>query len=216
MTPKLPPSASVATNLSGAKLHAPSAARNAPAITELLTEIAPHQGKALEIASGTGQHVVAFASALPRLHWTPSEISPERIASIAAYRAEANLPNLDAPIHLDACASGWAKTSGPFDLILTINILHLISTEAALSLVKEAAAALAPGGTLMLYGPFLRDNLTTSDGDARFHAELQAADPAIGYKDRDTVLGWGADAGLGVADCVDMPANNLALIFRAS
>ncbi len=215
MTRKLPPSASVANVVAGAKLHAPSAERNAPALTDLLTRIAPKTGAALEIASGTGQHIIGFARAVPQLDWTPSEISVDRLASINAYRSEANLPNLAAPIHLDACAPGWADETGAFDLILTVNILHLISAEAAKTLIKESASALAPGGTLMLYGPFLRENQTTSDGDARFHAELQATDPAIGYKDRDTVIGWGRDTGVLPADCIDMPANNLALIFKA-
>lgn len=215
MMSKLPPSASIVTALSGDKLHAPSAERNAEALTDLLTRIAPPTGQALEIASGTGQHITGFARALPNLIWTPSEVSAERIASIAAYRSEAHLPNLNAPINLDACASGWSRESMRYDLILTVNLLHLISTPAAKTLIAEVAGALTPGGTLMLYGPFLRDNQTTSDGDARFHADLQASDPAIGYKDRDTVLDWGQSAGLIPTQCTDMPANNLALVFKS-
>lgn len=215
MTPKLPPSASVATARSDGKLHAPSAERNAGALTDLLAQIAPPSGAALEIASGTGQHITGFARALPKLMWTPSEVSAERIASIDAYRSEAQLPNLRAPIRLDACASGWSQCAEQYDLILAVNLLHLISTSAAKVLITETASALSPGGTLMIYGPFLRDNQTTSDGDARFHADLQSADPAIGYKDRDAVLGWGQNAGLARAQCIDMPANNLALIFKA-
>lgn len=214
MTKNLPPSASVAIATSGEKLHAPSAERNAAALTELLTRIAPPSGQALEIASGTGQHIMGFARALPSLIWTPSEISAERIASINAYRAGANLANLNAPIQLDACTSDWASNSKLFDLILTVNLLHLIPETAVKILIAEAAQALSPGGTLMLYGPFLRDGRTTSDGDARFHADLQSADPDIGYKDRDTVLAWAHTAGLASTQCADMPANNLALIFK--
>lgn len=215
MTSKLPPSASIATATHGGKLHAPSADRNGDALADLLRRIAPQSGCALEIASGTGQHVTRFASAQPNLIWTPSEISPERIASIKAYRVEADLPNLSTPIHLDACTPGWARQSKLFDLIMTVNLLHLIPETAAKTMISEVAKALAPGGTLMLYGPFLRDGQTISDGDARFHADLRAADPNIGYKDRDAVLKWGQAAGLTSTQCVEMPANNLALIFTA-
>lgn len=215
MTSKLPPSASIATATKGGKLHAPSAERNADALADLLRRIAPQSGSALEIASGTGQHITRFASAFPNLIWTPSEISPERRASIEAYRADAQMANFDAPIHLDACAPGWASQSKLHDLILTVNLLHLIPETAAKTLISEATKSLASGGTLLLYGPFLRHGQTTSDGDARFHADLQAADPNIGYKDRDAVLEWGHEAGLASAQCVEMPANNLALVFTA-
>jgi len=215
MTAKLPPSASVATTTNGGKLNAPAAERNADALTKLLTRIAPPSGTALEIASGTGQHVTRFAKAMPNLLWSPSEVAQERIDSIKAYRAEANLTNFHAPILLDACRPGWSSDLAPFDLILMINLLHLIPETAAKTLVSEAASALKPGGTFMVYGPFLRDGKTISDGDTRFHADLQSADPNIGYKDRDEVLQWGQQAGFRTLECVEMPANNLALIFTA-
>jgi SAM-dependent methyltransferase len=215
MTAKLPPSASIATATENGKLNAPAAERNADAIADVLTRIAPRSGHALEIASGTGQHIVCFARTLPGLIWTPSEIAKERRASIQAYRSDAGLANLVAPLHLDACKPGWSGSVPAQDLIITVNLLHLISEAAAKILIHEAAQTLRPGGALMLYGPFLRSGKTTSNGDARFHSELQSADPNIGYKDRDDVLAWAQASGLECSEIIDMPANNLALIFTA-
>jgi SAM-dependent methyltransferase len=211
---KLPPTASVAEGAEGAKLHAPSAARNAGPITEALARVAPASGTALELASGTGQHVVAFARALPGLDWQPSEIDPVRRASIDAHAAEAGLANLRAAIELDATAPGWSDRHGGRDLIVLIDLLHLITTQEARILIGEAAQALAPGGRLVLYGPFLRDGQPTSEGDARFHASLRAQDPELGYKDLADVAGWCAEAGLTEPERHDMPANNLLLVAR--
>ena len=212
----LPPTASVAHAAEGAKLHAPSATRNARAITQVLTAIAPPEGRALEIASGTGQHVVTFARALPGLIWQPTEIDAARRASIDAYAAEAALPNLRPALALDATAPGWGARHAGQSLIVLINLLHLISTPEAQTLIGETALALTPGGRFALYGPFLRDGQATSDGDARFHASLIAQDPAIGYKDVADVTGWLRDAGLTLAEIIDMPANNLILIAERS
>ena len=208
----LPPTASVAHAGEGAKLHAPSAERNAAAIAAALCEIAPETGRALEIASGTGQHVVAFAAAMPGLIWQPTEIDAARRASIDAYAAEAGLPNLRAAMALDATEAGWGKAQSGQALIVLINLLHLISAPEARQIIGEAAQALAPGGSFAVYGPFLRDGQATSEGDARFHASLTAQDPAIGYKDLSEVEGWLRAAGLTLHPVRQMPANNLFLL----
>jgi hypothetical protein len=210
---RLPPSASIANPLTGGRLHAPSAERNAPAIVDLLRDVAPASGRALEIASGTGQHVLALATALPQLQWHPTEVEPARIASIDAYAAQAGLPNLNPAQYLDATAPGWGATHSPYDLIHLGNLLHLIPEPAAHTVLTEAADALA--GTLVLYGPFRRAGLLTSDGDAQFDAELRGADPAIGYKDDVWVSTVLESAGLSVT-VREMPANNLAFIARRS
>lgn len=210
----LPPMASVAHETEGAKLHAPSAERNAGPITDALREIAPETGRALEIASGTGQHVVAFARAMPGLDWQPTEIDPARRASIDAYVAEATLPNLSPARPLDATAPGWGAENGGQDLIVLVNLLHLISTPEARTVIREAAQALAPGGHLALYGPFLRDGQATSEGDARFDASLRAQDAGIGYKDVAEVAGWIEAAGLTPPGTRVLPANNLLLAAR--
>lgn len=208
----LPETASVAHQVTGARLSAPSAERNAPVITQALQGIAPSSGRALEIASGTGQHVLHFAAALPGLIWQPSEIDPARRASIDAYAGDAALPNLRAAIALDATADGWGARHGGQDLIVLINLLHLISAPEAQTLIKQAALALAPNGRFVIYGPFLRDGAATSEGDARFHASLCAQDPEIGYKDLADVMGWLQAAGLDPVKTLEMPANNLMLV----
>lgn len=210
----LPDSASIANATEGEKLHAPSAERNRESIADLLAEIAPETGRALEIASGTGQHVVYNAARLPGLTWQPSDVDPARIASIRAWADEANLPNLNAPVLLDATEPGWAKDHTGYDLIMVVNLLHLISEAEAQTLIREAGRALKTGGQLVIYGPFLRGGELTSDGDANFHASLTAQDPEIGYKDDFDVIDWADNAGMDAALVVEMPANNLSLVFR--
>lgn len=210
----VPPEASVAHAGADARMHAPAAERNAEAITEALQDIAPAKGRALELASGTGQHAVAFARALPGLDWQPSEIADDRRASIDAHAAATSLPNLRAAIPLDATEPGWGVRHSGQALIVLVNLLHLISAEEAQILIAEAAQALAPGGVLAIYGPFLREGRATSEGDARFHASLEAQDPDLGYKDVAEVQSWLEAQGLHPLRTVEMPANNLFLSAR--
>lgn len=211
---RLPPSASVAQPIGENKLFAPSALRNEPAITALLRGVAPESGRALEIASGTGQHVTAFAAALPGLLWQPTEIAADRIASIDAYAAEAALPNLAPARSLDASAPGWARDHPPYALIYMGNLLHLLPEPTAAAILVQTAQALETGGIFVIYGPFKRAGTLTSEGDIRFDAELRAADPAIGYKDVEWATHLLTGAGLTAAPPHEMPANNLALIAR--
>ena len=207
-----PPNASIAHERDDGKLFAPSAERNAQALTDVLMAHAPRQGRALEIASGTGQHVVAFARAFPELDWQPSELDPARRVSIAAWAAEVDLVNLRDPVALDAGVPGWSEQHGGQDLIVLVNLLHLVSEPVARCVIGEVGKALSPGGRFVLYGPFLRDGVATSDGDRRFHESLQAHDPAIGYKDDGDIRNWLAGAGLRLVDMIPMPANNLAYV----
>ncbi|MEQ9694951.1 DUF938 domain-containing protein [Shimia sp. SDUM112013] len=211
----LPPSASVVAPDTDGRLFAPAADRNAAAIVEVAASHAPKTaGPALELASGTGQHSVALAKAIPQLRWQPTEIDATRRASIDAYVAEAKLPNLARAIQLDATAPGWGLDHAGQSMILLANLLHLISESEARTLIHEAAEALAPGGILMIYGPFRRDDELTSDGDVAFHQSLQAADPEIGYKSDFEVLEWGLSCFLDYADMIEMPANNLSILWR--
>ncbi|WP_318010161.1 DUF938 domain-containing protein [Roseovarius carneus] len=196
-------------------MNAPAAARNAAVITAVMQEITPLRGRALEIASGTGQHVVQFAAALPELMWQPTEPDAMRRLSIDAYALRAGLPNLRPALHLDAAKPGWHKDHYGQDLIVMINLLHLISEAEAQTVIHETARALAPGGRFLLYGPFLRDGRATSEGDAAFHASLRASDPEIGYKDTAQIGAWAEAAGLIKPTWRKMPANNLMLIIEA-
>ncbi|SMP18322.1 DUF938 domain-containing protein [Shimia sagamensis] len=212
----LPDSASVATPEADGKLFAPSAARNSEPLTKALAPFVPPQGRALEIASGTGQHVVAYAQAYPDTQWQPTEIALDRINSIATYLAEASLPNVQAPIQLDATTPGWGAQTGSVDLILLSNLLHLVSQTEAEVLLSEAAQALAPRGCLVIYGPFSRDGLLISDGDIQFDASLRDQDPELGYKSDTAIQAFGESCGLVNTQTVEMPANNLLLTWQAS
>lgn len=212
MSRSLPPSASVAHAQSGDKLHAPAAERNSDALCTLLRDHAPAQGMALEIASGTGQHVVAFARTCPGVHWQPTEVEATRRASIDAYRKDAGLTNIAPAMALDATVPDWSKKHRHQALVVLINLLHLIRTDEAQTVVTQAVQALMPGGRFVLYGPFLRDGAFTSEGDQRFHAQLSGADPAIGYKDDRQIEAWLTGAGASDITRFEMPANNLAFI----
>lgn len=211
-----PASASIAAPIEGVKLHAPSAERNCDDILALIQSIVPLDGDALEIASGTGQHITAFAAATPHIQWHPTDVDAKRLTSIAAYARDLGLANVATPVFLDATQKGWSETATPKNLIFLVNLLHLISTDECCTLISEAAKTLTPDGTLMLYGPFKRSGVLTSDGDARFDADLRTSDPDIGYKDDldiDTML---RDAGLTRIDVKQMPANNLAFVARST
>ena len=199
---------------SDGRLVAASASNNTGPICKVLREVAPRGGRALELASGTGQHCVAFASSCPNLTWVPTDIDEDRLASIGIYVSEAQLPNLTLPVYLDATKDGWSQTTGQLDLIVLVNLLHLISQSEAQTVLREAAKALAPGGVFLLYGPFQRSGELTSEGDVRFHKGLISTDPDIGYKDDFDVIEWAVEAGLDVAHVLEMPANNLSLVFR--
>lgn len=200
--------------LGDARLSAPSALRNRDLIAAELVRLAPARGRALEIASGTGEHVVVFAEACPGLTWQPTEPDALRRASIAAWTAAAGLSNILPPLPLDAARPGWAANHGPADLVVLVNLLHLISGPEAETLLTEVAASLAPSGIFALYGPFLRDGEATSAGDAAFHASLRAQDSAIGYKDVTDTCATLVRAGLRHVETVAMPANNLLLVFE--
>jgi SAM-dependent methyltransferase len=208
------PDSPAAPGSGDARISAPSALRNRDLIAAELVRVAPERGRALEIASGTGEHVVRFAAAMPGLDWQPTDPDPARRASIAAWSAEAGLGNIRAPRDLDAARAGWAAAHGPVDLVVLVNLLHLISDGEAETVLREVAAVLARGGIFALYGPFLRDGAATSEGDAAFHASLQAQDPAIGYKDVIGTCATLVAAGLAHVETVAMPANNLLLVFE--
>ncbi|WP_102225139.1 DUF938 domain-containing protein [Acidimangrovimonas sediminis] len=194
---------------------APSALRNIDPILAQVEAHAPKTGRALEIASGSGQHVVRFAGVRPYVSWQPTDLSSANLAAIEGWRAASGAANILPPVTLDAGAAGWGTRLGPFDLIVLANLLHLIPDQAADTLLGELGPALAPGGTALIYGPFLRDGQPTSPGDRRFHESLRAQDSRLGYKDADHVAACIAAGGPEVAARIEMPANNLMFIARA-
>ena len=209
---KLPPTASVVVQSRDGRLSAPAAEKNAGPIIKLVKEFAPDRGLALEIASGTGQHIVKLAVVKPNLNWQPSDIDPLRIASIETWCKEYNLANVKSPVILNATELGWSSKFNRQKFILLVNLVHLISEDEAKILVSEISAALAPGGRSIIYGPFKRNNKLTSAGDQTFHQSLIKADPQIGYKNDAWMTAKFEEAKLELLKVVPMPANNLAFI----
>ncbi len=206
----LPDSSHLKDQMSDGRLHAPSAARNQEPIAEVLAQILPERGDVLELASGTGQHICAFAARWPDLTWQPSDVEDERLNSIRAWGRAAGLENLRDVIRLDA-VSGWATLSQSYDFIYVVNLLHLISDDQAAAVLVGMAGALNPGGRVMIYGPFSDNGNFRSEGDASFHASLCNQDAAIGYKDSQWVLSKLKGADLCDLSERQMPANNLIL-----
>ena len=210
----LPNTASVANYESNGRLNAPSAARNAAPIVELVRKTAIKSGKALEIASGTGQHIVQLASALPHISWQPSEVDAARIKSIRCWSDDQYLANLKPPCLLDATAEGWAGEHHGQDLIILVNLLHLISIKETKILVKEMSKALASNGLSIIYGPFMRSGKLMSENDVEFHNSLKSTDPDLGYKNDVDMLNLFGEAELIHLSTENMPANNLAFILQ--
>lgn len=196
----------------GDRLTAPAALRNLAPLSGVLAGVLPAAGRALELASGTGQHIAAHATRWPGIVWQPSDVNADLFPSITAWCA--GLPNIRAPVILDACAAGWSARHPGQDVILLVNLLHLISDAACATLLSELPRALAPGGIAALYGPFRRGGQLISAGDAAFDTRLRAADPLTGYKEADHVQARLAAAGLAI-ERVEMPASNLMILARS-
>ena len=210
----IPSTASVAFPGNGHRLIAPAADRNIGPILDLVIEFAPDTGKALELASGTGQHIVKLASAKPNLNWQPSDVDQLRIASITSWSNDNNLDNLNPPLLLDATEVGWSCEHNDQNFILLVNLIHLISEAEATTIIREISIALAPGGRAIIYGPFKKDGKLTSAGDVSFHRSLKEADSEIGYKDDRWMLNQFSERNLALIKIQNMPANNLAFIVE--
>jgi SAM-dependent methyltransferase len=198
----------------GGKQHAPATARNREAIREILARELPGSGTVLEIASGSGEHAVHFAGAFPYLSWQPSDPSEAALASIVAWCAEAQLPNLRAPIALDVVAEPWPVARA--DAITCINMVHIAPWEATLCLFAGAARVLSPGALLYLYGPYRFGGAFTALSNADFDRALRERDPRWGVRDVDDLVIAACTHGFALRDTVAMPANNHSLVFRAT
>ena len=192
--------------------HAPATARNRDPILDVLRGVLPTRGIVLEIASGSGEHAVHFARALPGLDFQPSDPDPDALASITAWSAESGLPNLRPPLLLDAAATSWPAEAA--DAILCINLIHISPWRATEGLMAGAARLLAPGAPLILYGPYRRDGVPTAPSNEAFDESLRARDPAWGLRQLEDVAVLAESAGFGPPAIFEMPANNLSVVFR--
>ena len=204
----------------GARLKAPSAERNLAPITETLTRALADAGladipmRALEIASGTGQHVAAFAKTFPHIHWQPSDGDAQALSSIAAWRDHAGVGNIGEPVHLDLLAPDWTQAiEAPVGLVLASNLLHISPWEVTQSFLAGAKTLLAADGIAFVYGCFKRGGDWVSDSNRAFDESLKSRDPRWGLRDTVDVAAEAARQGLAVREVVAMPANNTVMVF---
>jgi SAM-dependent methyltransferase len=194
------------------RLHSAPADRNTGPIAGVLERLLPSDGSVLEIASGTGQHVVAFATAFPGLRWQPSEIDPELRRSIALRTADAGLANVAPPIALDVTGLPWPVPT--VDAVLCINMIHISPWRATIALFEGAGQALRPGGLLVTYGPYQVDGQHTAPSNEAFDASLRTRDAEWGIRDVADVRAAAEKQKFRLEHRVAMPANNFVLVFR--
>lgn len=193
---------------------APHVARNAAPIVELLWEVLPAAGLVLEVASGSGEHALHFARAFPQLRWQPSDPDPAALRSIEAWRAAEGPPNLLAPVVLDAAAGWWPVDSA--DAVLCINMVHISRWAATLGLLDGASRLLGPGAPLCLYGAYRRAGMPTAPSNEAFDRSLKERNPEWGLRNLEDVAAEAERRSLTLDRVVEMPANNLSVVFRKS
>jgi SAM-dependent methyltransferase len=198
--------------MSDERLSAPAAQRNRDPILNVLRRVLPSSGTVLEIASGSGEHVIHFARHLPELTFQPSDPTLGSLRSVAAWVASSGVPNILPPLQLDAREADWKVKSA--DAVICINMIHIAPWAATEGLMTGAARILPRGGVLYLYGPYQRDGRHTAESNLAFHDQLRSQNPAWGVRDLADVAALAAGAGFGAPEIIEMPANNLSVVFR--
>lgn len=197
--------------------HSPAAERNKQPILDVLREVLPAQGTALEIASGTGQHVCWFAASMPAWTWQPTDADANALPEIAARASQAGLANVRPPLSLDVTAPHWPAQGPafafPFDAVYCANMLHISPWATCAGLMQGSARHLAPDGLLVTYGPYLDDHVPTAPSNLAFDRSLRARHPEWGIRRLEDVAREAQRAGLALRERREMPANNLLLVF---
>jgi SAM-dependent methyltransferase len=200
-----------------ARLYSPSAARNRDAIRAVALAHLPQPGRVLELASGSGEHAVHLAAALPTVRWWPGDPDPRARDSIRAWLTASGLANLEDPHATDVADRPWptaVEDAAPFDALVAINLVHIAPFEAAVGLFSGAGRLLRPGGKLLLYGPFARAGAHTADSNGEFDRSLRARDPRWGVRDLEyDLLPLAAAQDLELTHVIPMPANNFSVIL---
>ena len=198
------------------KKYAPATQRNREPILKVLKQVLPTQGNILEIASGTGEHAVFFASHFAQYQWTPSDINPECLQSIIAWRNDCSIENLQAPLTIDVMQADWHKTllTTNISAIICINMIHIAPWQACLGLVAGAAEILPVEGILYLYGPYKINKQHTASSNQEFDQYLKMQSPAWGVRNLEDVVEIAQQYNFDLVKTVVMPANNLSVIFR--
>ena len=197
----------------GVRRQAPAAARNVGPIGDVLAVWLPPSGMVLEIASGTGEHALAFARRFSRLNWQPSDPDPEALASIAAWQADGPA-NLRPPLRLDVCSPEWPVARA--DAVLCINMVHISPWQASLGLLDGAARLLGTGAPLILYGPWLETDVPTAPSNQAFDISLRDKDPRWGLRLVEDFEAEASQRGFRLDQRRPMPSNKLMLRFAAS
>jgi len=192
--------------------YAPATLRNRDFIVGVLRDVLPTKGVILEIASGSGEHVVHFARNFPSLVFQPSDREPDALQSVAAWVKAMGVSNVRAPMILDVSQSPWPIASA--DGIICINMVHISPWESALGLVRGAAAILPPTAPLYLYGPYKREGFATASSNQAFDRSLRDRDPTWGLRDLEAVAAAAQSVGFSIPTIIEMPANNLSVVFR--
>lgn len=195
------------------KHFAPATARNREPLLAVLQQVLQDAHTVLEVASGTGEHAVYFARALPHLTWQPTDADPDALRSIEAWQRDEALPNVLPARGLDVLQEPW-PLPGPYDALVCINMVHISPWEATQALLRGAARVLAPGARLALYGPYLVEGRPTAPSNLAFDASLRARDPRWGVRALEAVLAEGARHGLTRERVVDMPSHNLTVVLQ--
>lgn len=198
--------------IADAKRHAPATLRNREAILAVLREELPGSGLMLEVASGSGEHAVHFAAAMPQLDWQPSDPDPAALASIDAWAGDAGADNLRRALRLDAASTDWPLRHA--DTILCCNMVHIAPWSAAEGLFAGAGRLLPPGAPLILYGPFIESDVPTADSNLAFDTSLRERDATWGLREVAALDTLATAAGLHRTRRTAMPANNLMLVWR--
>ena len=194
-------------------LNSPAAQRNADVILQRLAAHLPARGRVLEIACGSGQHAVHFATALPHIQWQPSDPSAEARLSTDLWAASAGLKNIEPALDIDMLDSAhWPD--GPFDAVVCINMVHISPWSATKGLMKLCQKVLPIGGLLYLYGPYHEDDVPLAPSNAAFDDSLKSRNHDWGLRDRVQVIGLAKQHGLRHTLRAEMPANNISLMFR--
>ncbi len=209
--PSFPPY-NVGDLAAGVRRHAPAAGRNVGPIGDVLEEWLPASGLVLEIASGTGEHALAFAHRFPDLEWQASDPDPQALASIASWQADGP-ENLKPPIQLDVRQSEWPINR--VDAVLCINMVHISPWEASLGLLGGAARVLRAGAPLILYGPWLEADVEAAPSNLAFDQSLRARDPRWGLRLVEDFAAEASLRGMVLVGRREMPSNNIMLRFES-
>lgn len=199
-----------------ARLFFPATQRNVHAIGDVLADALPARGLILELASGSGEHGVAFQQRFPRVTWQCSDQDPDHCLSISAWIAHTELTSaMPQPLALDVCAPDWVHDlpTAPA-MVVAVNLLHISPWECTQALMHGSARHLSPGGRLLIYGPFRVEGEHVSESNQNFDDSLRERNPSWGVRDQEAVIAEAQRAGLSLQDIRLMPSNNRIILFE--